>query len=53
MLYIFIIHLFEFFFPNIYAVVINCLYFVLIIGSHCQGTKNWICIMTDVKMVEG
>ena len=24
-----------------------------LLGSHCQGTKNWICIMTDVKMVEG
>ena len=28
--------------------------FVLcLLGSHCQGTKNWICIMTNVKMVEG
>ena len=29
--------------------------FVLcLLGPHCQGTKNWICIMTDVKMmVEG
>ena len=42
-------------FPNIYGLVINCLCSVLncLLGSHCRGTQNWFCIMTEVKMVEG
>ena len=48
LLFIYLNSSFPIFMQSLSIASILCL-----LGSHCQGTKNWICIMTDVKMVEG